>query len=106
MKGESMTRKYTENQFDAYCKKVLRFKGITAMILKSIIKEFQNLSLSEIMTILNSDNITERMSVLNVEDITKPDSKIFYDLLYHIPIKMACLSIWSPKERYPKWNHF
>ena len=37
-----MSRKYTLNQFDAYCKKVLRFKSITAMILKSIIEEFKD----------------------------------------------------------------
>ena len=80
-----MLRKNTENQFDAYCKKVLRFKSITAMILKSTVKEFKHLSINEIKDVLNSDNMTERMNVLNVEDITKPDAKIFYDLLYHIP---------------------
>ena len=101
-----MTSKYTENQFDAYCKKVLRFKGITAMILKSIIKEFKHLSLNEIMEILNSDNVTERMSVLNVEDITKPDSKIFYDLLYHIPHQDGMFVDLEPQGKISKMESF
>ena len=101
-----MPRKYTLNQFDAYCKKVLRFKGITAMILKSIIEEFKNLSLNEIMDILNSDNITERMNVLNVEDITKPDAKIFYDLLYHIPHKDGMFVDLEPQGKISRLESF
>ena len=96
----------TENQYDAYCKKVLRFKSITAMILKSIIEEFKNLSLNEIMDILNSDNLTERMSVLNVEDITKPDAKIFYDLLYHIPHKDGMFVDLEPQGKISRLESF
>ena len=96
----------TENQYDAYCKKVLRFKSITAMILKSIIKEFKDFSLNEIMDILNSDNITERMSVLNVEDITKPDAKIFYDLLYHIPHKDGMFVDLEPQGKISRLESF
>ena len=101
-----MSRKYTLNQFDAYCKKVLRFKSITAMILKSIIEEFKDLSLNEIMDILNSDNLTERMSVLNVEDITKPDAKIFYDLLYHIPHKDGMFVDLEPQGKISRLESF
>ena len=96
----------TENQYDAYCKKVLRFKSITAMILKSIIEEFKDLSLNEIMDILNSDNITERMSVLNVEDITKSDAKIFYDLLYHIPHKDGMFVDLEPQGKISRLESF
>ncbi len=96
----------TENQYDAYCKKVLRFKSITAMILKSIIEEFKDLSLNEIMDILNSDNITERMSVLNVEDITKPDAKIFYDLLYHIPHNDGMFVDLEPQGKISRLESF
>lgn len=101
-----MLRKNTENQFDAYCKKVLRFKSITAMILKSTVKEFNHLSINEIMDILNSDNMTERMSVLNVEDITKPDAKIFYDLLYHIPHKDGMFVDLEPQGKISKMESF
>ena len=79
-----MARNTTENQFDAYCKKVLRCKSITAKILQDTLDEFKTMSSNEIIEILSKDNLNERMNVLNVEDITKSNSKIFYDLLYHI----------------------
>ncbi len=76
--------KLVENQYDAYCKKVLRFKKIMAKLLHDTVNEFKSMTLDEIMEVLNQDDLDERMSILNTEDIIKPNSKIFYDLLMHI----------------------
>ena len=76
--------KLVENQYDAYCKKVLRFKKIMAKILHDTVNEFKSMTLDEIMEVLNQDDLDERMRILNTEDIIKPNAKIFYDLLMHI----------------------
>ena len=101
-----MSRKHTYNQFDAYCKKVLRFKAITAKILQDTLDEFKMLSSDEIIEILNMDNLNDRMNVLNVEDITKSNSKIFYDLQYHIKSGEGIFVDLEPQGKYRKWNLF
>ena len=101
-----MSRKHTYNQFDAYCKKVLRFKAITAKILQDTLDEFKMLSSDEIIEILNMDNLNDRMNVLNVEDITKSNSKIFYDLQYHIKSGEGIFVDLEPQGKVSKMESF
>ena len=96
----------TENQYDAYCKKVLRSKNITAKILQDILDEFKTMTINEIIEILSKDNLRERMNVLNVEDITKSDAKIFYDLLYHIQSHEGIFVDLEPQGKVSKMESF
>ena len=99
-------QKLVENQYDAYCKKVLRFKPIASRVLRDFIPEFQSLSLNEIHNMLDKDNLSDRMSVLNVEDITKPNAKIFYDLLCHIPYKDGLFVDFEPQGKISNYDAF
>lgn len=96
----------TENQYDAYCKKILRSKSITAKILQDILDEFKTMTINEIIEILSKDNLRERMNVLNVEDITKSDAKIFYDLLYHIQSHEGIFVDLEPQGKVSKMESF
>ena len=98
--------KLVENQYDAYCKKVLRFKMIMAKILHDTVSEFKSMTLEEIIEILNQDDLDERMSVLNTEDIIKPNAKIFYDLLMHIQSEEGMFVDVEPQGRISDLHSF
>ena len=69
-------------QYDESCKKILSNKTILAHIMKESLKEYESLSIPEIISCIEPEANEESIIGLPTEDITVSGAKTVYDLLY------------------------
>ena len=79
--------KLVENQYDAYCKKVLRFKKVMAKILHDTVNEFKSMTLDEID--LEDNSALMMLSILFSAKLSRKDRFLYLEKYYDIVLTEA-----------------
>lgn len=84
-----------ERQYDAQCKKVLSYKPILAKILKEVVREVKDMTISEIISCIEGDVAFSKVPLLespnkitgtNTESTSVNEGTIYYDIRFYVII--------------------